>query len=49
LHDTQVTDKALGPLVYIYKLDICSFVLSRTSNFSATWQLSILPATGLQI
>jgi hypothetical protein len=25
------------------------FVLSRTSNFSAVWQLSPLPVTGLQI
>jgi hypothetical protein len=28
---------------------VCLFVLSRTSNFSAIWQLSPLPATGLQI
>jgi hypothetical protein len=28
---------------------VCLFVLSRTSNFSAIWRLSPLPATGLQI
>jgi hypothetical protein len=30
-------------------LFVCLFVLSRTSNFSAIWRLSPLPATGLQI
>jgi hypothetical protein len=28
---------------------VCLFVLSRTSNFSAIWRLSLLPVTGLQI
>jgi hypothetical protein len=30
-------------------LFVCLFVLSRTSSFSAIWQLSPLPVTGLQI
>jgi hypothetical protein len=30
-------------------LFVCLFVLSRTRNFSGIWQLSPLPATGLQI
>jgi hypothetical protein len=30
-------------------LFVCLFVLSGTSNFSAIWRLSPLPATGLQI
>jgi hypothetical protein len=30
-------------------LFVCLFVYSRTSNFSAIWQLSPLPVTGLQI
>jgi hypothetical protein len=29
--------------------NVCLFVLSRTSNFSAIWRLSPLPVTGLQI
>jgi hypothetical protein len=31
------------------KVFVCLFVLSRMSNFSAIWQLSPLPVTGLQI
>jgi hypothetical protein len=33
----------------VNKKIVCLFVLSRTSNFSAIWRLSPLPATGLQI
>jgi hypothetical protein len=37
-------------LIFLYtKLFVCLFVLSRMSNFSATWRLSPLLVTGLQI
>jgi hypothetical protein len=34
---------------YIKNVLFVCFILSRTSNFSAIWRLSPLPATGLQI
>jgi hypothetical protein len=41
-HATSIRDN--------YKdLFVSLFVYSRTSNFSAIWQLSLLPVTGLQI